>query len=181
MSLNPQKTNLADYTFGHKPLRQSADRNLRKQGSAEKPKVLIVEDHDDTREMLRILIEMNGCKVMEACDGLEAVEVARREHPSLILMDGSLPLLDGLDATRLIREDPLLRGISIISLNGWGTPAYHEAALAAGCNDCLEKPIDFEKLESYLKCLFKPQLKLLTSIVPRNIPLTAPLATCNIR
>jgi two-component system, cell cycle response regulator DivK len=161
MSLNPQKTELGDYTFCHKPLRQSASRNLRRrQRSAEKPKVLIVEDHDDTREMLRILIEMNGCLVMEACDGLEGVEIARREHPSLILMDGSLPLLDGLGATRLIRQDPLLRGISIISLNGWGTPAYHAAALAAGCNDCLEKPIDFEKLESFLGCLFKPQLEL---------------------
>ena len=161
MSLNPQKTKLGDYTFCHKPLRQSASCNLlRRQRSAEKPKVLIVEDHDDTREMLRILIEMKGCRVMEACDGLEAVEIARREHPTLILMDGSLPLLDGLGATRLIREDPLLREISIISLNGWGSPVYHEAALAAGCNDCLEKPIDFDKLESYLGLLFKPQLVL---------------------
>lgn len=137
------------------------NRNLpRRQKSAEKPKVLIVEDHDDSRDMLRTLLEMTGCRVIEACDGLEAVEVARREHPSLILMDGSLPLLDGLGATRLIREDPLLQEISIIGLNGWGTPAYHAAALAAGCNDCLEKPIDFEKLESHLGRLFKPQLVL---------------------
>lgn len=153
---------------------------LRRQKSAEKPKVLIVEDHDDTREMLRILIEMNGCRVTEACDGLEAVEVARREHPSLILMDGSLPLLDGLGATRLIREDPLLRGISIISLNGWGTPAYHAAALAAGCNDCLEKPIDFEKLESHLVGLFKPQLVLPSVLRPWEFSTHRPPAICSI-
>src|SRR6185295_15359690 len=69
-----------------------------------KPKVLIVEDHDDSRQMLRVLMEMKSCHVFEACNGLEAVEIASREEPDLILMDGSLPLLDGLEATRRIRE-----------------------------------------------------------------------------
>lgn len=123
-------------------------------GTAGKPKVLIVEDHDDSREMLRTLLEIRGCRVMEACNGLEAVEFARREKPALILMDGSLPFLDGLGATRLIREDPLSSEIAIISLNGWGTHSYHADALAAGCDDCLEKPIDFALLETYLAPLF---------------------------
>jgi CheY-like chemotaxis protein len=126
---------------------------LRQQPDAGKPIVLVVEDHEDTREMLRTLLEMRGCQVMEDCNGLQAVEVARREQPALILMDGSLPLLDGLEATRVIRKDALMSEISIVSLNGWGTPSYHAAALAAGCNDCLEKPIDFERLESHLLCL----------------------------
>lgn len=130
----------------------------RRQLNARKPKVLVAEDHEDTRVMLRTLLEMKGCQVMEAGNGVEAVEVARREQPALILMDGSLPLLDGLDATRLIREDALLSEISIVSLNGWGTPSYHAAALAAGCNDCLEKPIDFERLESHLLRLLNPSV-----------------------
>ena len=77
----------------------------RRSSRKHKPKVLIVEDHEDTREMLRTILEMKGCQVIEAGDGLEAVEQARRERPELILMDGSLPLLDGLQATRRIRED----------------------------------------------------------------------------
>ena len=122
--------------------------------STGRPKVLIVEDHDDTREMLHLILEMNGCLVVDACNGLEGVELARREQPDLILMDGSLPLLDGLAATRRIREDALLREVFIIALNGWGTPSYHAAALAAGCNDSMVKPIDFDRLESYLVLLF---------------------------
>lgn len=119
-----------------------------------RPKVLIVEDHDDTREMLRILLEMKSCQVMEACNGQEAVEIANRERPDLILMDGSLPLMDGLEATRRIRENLLLREVLILALNGWGTPSFHAAALAAGCDDCMTKPIDFERLETYIAPLF---------------------------
>ena len=134
-----------------------ANRNfLYQQAAAGKPNVLIVEDHDDTREMLRIMLEMRNCRVMEASNGQEAVQMAGHEHPDLILMDVSLPLLDGLEATRLIREDALLAEMPIIALNGWGTLSYHVAALAAGCDDCLEKPIDFELLESHLVRLFKP-------------------------
>lgn len=127
---------------------------VRPQRSIRRPRVLIVEDHDDTREMLRLILEMKGCLVMDASNGLEGVEVARREQPDLILMDGSLPLLDGLAATRRIREDLLLREVVIIALNGWGTRSYHAAALAAGCNDCMVKPIDFDRLENYLTLLF---------------------------
>lgn len=120
-----------------------------------KPTVLVVEDHEDTRVMLRTLLEIMGCRVMIAGNGLEAIKVARRELPSLILMDGSLPILDGLTATRLIRGEAALKGVFIVALNGWGTPSYHAAALDAGCNDCLEKPIDFERLESHIIHLFK--------------------------
>ena len=120
----------------------------------DKPKVLIVEDHDDTREMLRVLLELKKCEVVEACNGLEAVEIANREQPDLILMDGSLPLLDGLEATRRIRENELLGEVLILALNGWGTPAFQAAALAAGCDDCMTKPIDFEELERYMAPLF---------------------------
>jgi CheY-like chemotaxis protein len=115
-----------------------------------KPLVLVVEDHDDTRFILRTILERSGCRVMEACDGFEAVELAGREQPDLILMDGSLPLLNGLAATRLIREDRLLQEVLIVALSGWATPSFHAAALAAGCNECFDKPIDFKRLKSLI-------------------------------
>jgi two-component system, cell cycle response regulator DivK len=134
-------TNAVDITSAHPPLRLVP---------AIKPKVLIVEDYDDSREMLRLLLEMRNCSVTEARNGLEAVEMAVRVQPDVILMDGSLPLVDGLEATRRIRKNELLSDVFILAMNGWGTPGYHEAALAAGCNDSLTKPIDFERLESFL-------------------------------
>ncbi|HKY45463.1 MAG TPA: response regulator [Pyrinomonadaceae bacterium] len=115
-----------------------------------KPTILIVEDHDDTRELLRTLYEMWGCRVVEACNGLEAVDAASRERPALILMDGNLPLLDGLGATRRIRENRLLDDVRIVALTGWSSARYAAAALDAGCNDCLVKPFDLQRLKNYL-------------------------------
>jgi CheY-like chemotaxis protein len=116
--------------------------------------VLIVEDHDDSREMLRILLEMKSCQVVEACNGHEAVEIANREQPDLILMDCSLPLLGGLEATRRIRENARLSEVLILALSGWGTPSFRAAALAAGCDECMTKPIDFDDLAIYMAPLF---------------------------
>jgi CheY-like chemotaxis protein len=131
----------------------NGDFSRREPPSSSKPTVLIVEDHDDTREMLCTLLSMWGCRVVEACNGLEAVEAASREQPALILMDGSLPLLDGLGATRLIREQGLGNQLKILALNGWG-PIYRNAALAAGCDDCIQKPFDIGQLRSYVSSLF---------------------------
>jgi CheY-like chemotaxis protein len=126
---------------------------LRPTPTARQPTILVVEDHDDTREMLRTLLSMWGCRVVEACNGLEAVEAASRERPALILMDSSLPFLDGLGATRRIRENGLGGRVKILALNSWG-PTYHAAALAAGCDDCIEKPFDMDQLRRYLVPLF---------------------------
>ncbi|HKY29640.1 MAG TPA: response regulator, partial [Pyrinomonadaceae bacterium] len=100
--------------------------------SSGNPTILIVEDHDDTRELLRTLYELWGCRVVEACNGLEAVDAASRERPALILMDGNLPLLDGLGATRRIRENRLLDDVKIVALTGWSSASYATAALDAG-------------------------------------------------
>ena len=113
------------------------------------PTILVVEDHDDTREMLHTLLEMWGCRVVEACNGLEAVEAASRERPQLILMDGRLPFLDGLEATRRIRENGLWDQVKIVALNGSGSPCYHADALAAGCDDSIDKPFDLDWLRRY--------------------------------
>ena len=126
---------------------------LHRMRTARQPTILVVEDHDDTREMLHMLLEMWGCRVVEACDGLEAVAAASRERPEMILMDGSLPFLDGLGATRRIRENGF-PSLKILALDGWGTPSYHAAALAAGCDDSIKKPLDFDRLRKHLTPLF---------------------------
>jgi len=119
-----------------------------------KPTILIVENQDDAHRMLCHVLTMWGCRVVEACNGLEAVEAASRERPALILMDGSLPLLNGFGATRRIRENGLGDQVKILALNGWGSSGYHAAALAAGYDDCIVKPIDLDRLRKYLVPLF---------------------------
>ena len=122
------------------------------------PLVMVVEDFEDNRYMMRRLLEMSGYRVVEAMNGEEAVEVARRERPSLILMDLSLPLLDGLAATRRIRQQPELREVPIVAVSAHDTADFHADALAAGCNDYVTKPIDFDQLESLLHRLLPKNL-----------------------
>lgn len=115
-----------------------------------RPTILVAEDHDDTREMLCMLLEGWGFRVVQASNGLEAVEAAARERPQVILMDGRLPLIDGLEATRRIRENGLLGQVKILALSGSGSPCYRAEALAAGCDDSIEKPFDIERLRTYV-------------------------------
>ena len=112
--------------------------------------VMVVEDFEDNRFMMRRLLEMSGYRVLEAINGEEAVEIAKRERPSLILMDLSLPLLDGLAATRRIRQQAELRNVPIVAVSAHDTADFHADALAAGCNDYVTKPIDFDQLEALL-------------------------------
>lgn len=115
--------------------------------------VMVVEDFEDNRFMMRRLLEMSGYQVLEAINGEEAVEIAARERPNLILMDLSLPLLDGLAATRRIRQNEELRDVPIVAVSAHDTADFHADALAAGCNDYVTKPIDFEQLETLLSRL----------------------------
>src|SRR5688572_19728616 len=112
--------------------------------------VMVVEDFEDNRFMMRRLLEMSGYRVLEAINGEEAVELAHRERPHLILMDLSLPQLDGLAATRRIREHADLRNVPIVAVSAHDTADFHADALAAGCNDYVTKPIDFDQLEELL-------------------------------
>src|ERR1044072_9815386 len=91
---------------------------------ADSPVVLIVEDHDDTREMLQLLLGVFGCRVIPAHDGEEALSLAEKSIPDLILMDMRLPHLDGLSATRLIRSHPTLNEVPIIAVSGMATPQF---------------------------------------------------------
>jgi two-component system, cell cycle response regulator DivK len=111
---------------------------------------LVVEDFEDSRFMMRKLLEMSGYRVLEASDGEQAVQVALRSRPALILMDLSLPKLDGLAATRQIRQHKDFRKIPIVAVSAHDSPESREEALAAGCNEYVAKPIDFDQLNSLL-------------------------------
>jgi CheY-like chemotaxis protein len=117
------------------------------------PTVMVVEDFEDNRFMMRRLLEMSGYRVLEAVNGEEAVELAHRERPQLILMDLSLPQLDGLAATRRIRQYPDMKDVPIVAVSAHDTADFHADALAAGCNDYVTKPIDFDQLEALLSRL----------------------------
>lgn len=109
--------------------------------------VLLVEDTEDNRFMMRRLLEMAGYEVVEATNGEEAVRLAESERPQLILMDLSLPVLDGLAATRAIRKLDGLREVPIVAVSAHDTSDFQAEALAAGCNGYITKPIDFSYLE----------------------------------
>jgi len=107
--------------------------------STESKTVLVVEDFDDIRDALKILVELQGYRVITASDGHQAIDQARRHHPDLILMDIAMPLIDGIEATRQIRSDPTVSSIPIIAVTSY-SKTFHDEALAAGCNDVIEKP-----------------------------------------
>ena len=109
--------------------------------------VLLVEDTEDNRFMMRRLLEMTGYRVVEAMNGEEAVRLAKAECPQLILMDLSLPVIDGLAATRLIRKLPHCQRTPIIAVSAHDTSDFQSEAIQAGCNCYITKPIDFNELE----------------------------------
>ncbi len=113
-------------------------------------KVLVAEDHEDTRFLLRTLLERRGLAVVEARDGVEACDLAQRERPDLILMDGGLPVLDGISATRRLRGLDSLARVPIVFLSGHAGPQHQMAARDAGCDEYVVKPFDIARLEHVL-------------------------------
>jgi DNA-binding response OmpR family regulator len=130
--------------------RRPAAKRKRDSGSLP-PLVLVVEDHEDTRFLLKTMLEMRGYRVSEAEDGEEGVRLARRERPRLVIMDATLPRLDGLAATRRIRSDSTLEGVPVVFLSGHAQPGFRAAALDAGGTDFLVKPIALEDLASIIE------------------------------
>lgn len=109
-------------------------------------RILLVEDFEDSRSVLRRLLELEGFQVIEATDGQQAIEAALGESPDLILMDISLPKVDGFQATREIRAAKGLKSPPIIMLSALDTDENRIEAAAAGCSDYITKPIDFDQL-----------------------------------
>src|SRR5438045_6834404 len=99
-----------------------------------KPSILVVDDAEDGREMLVEYLAFRGFHVVEAQNGTEAIEVARRVRPHVILMDLSMPVVDGWEATRQLKADPLTKDIIIIAVTAHAFPREQEAARAAGCD-----------------------------------------------
>jgi len=110
------------------------------------PKILLVEDNEMNRDMLSRRLLKQGFEMVIAVDGEQAIDLARSEAPDLILMDISLPGLDGWEATRLLKTMPETRSIPIIALTAHAMAGDREKSLAAGCNDYDTKPIDFRRL-----------------------------------
>lgn len=112
--------------------------------------VLVVEDFEDNRFMMRRLLELAGYRVIEATDGEQALTAALEEQPALILMDLSLPRMDGLAATRNIRKHHELKDVPIIAVSAHDSRDFHAEATEAGCDHYVAKPIDFAVLASLL-------------------------------
>jgi CheY-like chemotaxis protein len=109
-------------------------------------KILLVDDDEMCRDMLSRRLIRRGFEVIVAVDGKQGIESARSEKPDIILMDMSLPVMDGWEATRRIKSDDATRGISVIGLSARTLSGDREKATAAGCDDYDIKPIEFDRL-----------------------------------
>ena len=109
-------------------------------------KILLVEDNEMNRDMLSRRLERRGFEVIMALDGAQGVEMARSEHPTLILMDMSLPVMDGWTATRTLKDDPATARIPVIGLSAHAMSSDLDKALEAGCDDYDTKPIELPRL-----------------------------------
>ena len=117
-------------------------------------KVLYVEDHDDNVYMLKMrLVLLDDFEVVTAEDGEKGCAVALAERPDIILMDLEMPVVDGWEATRRLKNDPQTRDISIIALSAHALAGSREKALAAGCDEFDTKPVEFERLVATLRRL----------------------------
>jgi len=117
------------------------------------PKILLVEDNELNRDMLSRRLIRRGYEVVMAGDGAEALAGAARERPDLILMDMSLPILDGWEATRRLKADAALRTIPVIALTAHAMSGDREKALEAGCDEFDTKPIELDRLLSKVEDL----------------------------
>jgi two-component system, cell cycle response regulator DivK len=118
------------------------------------PKILLVEDNELNRDMLSRRLTRNGFEIIIAIDGQQGVAMATTEKPDLILMDMSLPIIDGWEATRRIKADPTTNSIPVIALTAHALVQDRERAMAAGCDDFDTKPVELprlmEKIRSFL-------------------------------
>jgi response regulator NasT len=108
-------------------------------------KILIVDDDSDSRAILRAFLTREGFEVAEASDGYDAVEKALKNPPDLVIMDMAMPLMDGVNSIRVIRQHDSLEGLPILGLTAF-SDFYTGRALDAGCTHVLHKPVDFSEL-----------------------------------
>lgn len=118
-------------------------------------KILLVEDNEMNRDMLKRRLKRKGYDVFLAVDGAEGVELSQTQHPDLILMDMSLPVMDGWQATQKIKTNPKTKNIPVIALTAHAMAGDREKCLAAGCNDYDTKPIEFPRLLQKIEVLLQ--------------------------
>jgi CheY-like chemotaxis protein len=118
---------------------------------SEARRVLIVEDQDDAREMMRVLLQSMGHVVVERADGAAALDAIRREHPDVALIDIGLPVMSGYEVAQKIRQDALFDDVVLVALTGYGMDTDIETAKAAGFDAHLTKPADARLIEEILQ------------------------------
>jgi two-component system, cell cycle response regulator DivK len=117
--------------------------------------IMVVDDYEGNREFLCAFLNIMGFKVLEACNGFEAVEVAIKARPDLIIMDLSMPVLDGYGAVRLLREAPKVCDIPIVACTANDSATHRASAISGGFDEFLSKPIDFDQLNIVIHRLLK--------------------------
>lgn len=117
--------------------------------------ILVVDDFDDTRLLLRTWLEKRGFRVVEADNGLDAIAKAETDSPDLIIMDVEMPKLDGLSATRKIRNVEALNSVPIVAVSAYGADQFRDQALAAGCDEYVSTPFEPDALEKIIRSLVK--------------------------
>jgi CheY-like chemotaxis protein len=116
-------------------------------------RLLLIEDNEDSRDGLSRHLRRKGFEVLVAADGQQGLEAARSGAPDLVLMDMSLPVLDGWEATRQLKADPNTRHIPVIALTAHAMAGDREKALAAGCDDYVTKPVEVPRLLGKIQTL----------------------------
>ena len=119
------------------------------------PRILLVEDNEMNRDMLSRRLVRNGYEVFQAMDGQQGVNMALSERPDLILMDMSLPVIDGWEATRRLKANDATRRIPVIALTAHAMAGDREKAMEAGCDDYDTKPVEITRLVGKIACLLK--------------------------
>ena len=140
-------------------------------------KILVVEDSPDIRLLVRMLLEAAGHDVLTASDGRSGVETARKERPDLVLMDLSLPILSGWEATRAIKDDPDISSIPVVAVTAHAMHGDRERALAAGCDGFIAKPIDEETFEPLVRSYARPRIEEAPRLEPAAPPTPREVST----
>ena len=128
------------------------------------PTVMVADYSEDTRDVLKCWLEMKGCRVVEATNGRQAVELTMGKRPDLILMSMRMPLLGGLEATRRIRERGTAYVFPIVAMSTYPTKEAQASALAAGCASFISQPIDFDALSRVLGSLLPEPVREQSSV-----------------
>jgi len=130
------------------------------------PKILIIEDNESSRDMLARRLSRRGYQVIAAADGRRGIVLAHEQSPDLIVMDMSLPEIDGWEATRRLKADRATRAIPIVALTAHAMASDRKKAMDAGCDDYHTKPVDFEGLVRSMEAFLEARGSLATAGIP---------------